>query len=55
MNEQKQHRFSLAENVINASLQYLATKPYNEVAQLISAIQQDIKAVEEKLEPEAKD
>lgn len=38
MNEQNEQRYSLPEKTLDAMLQYLATKPYNEVAQLISAM-----------------
>jgi hypothetical protein len=34
-------------------INYLVTRPYNEVAQLIAAIQQDIKVVEEQPEQES--
>ena len=32
-------------NLINEALQYLATKPYNEVAGIISSIQQNSKTI----------
>ena len=34
------NEFKITEDVINSVLQYLATKPYAEVAQLIAALQQ---------------
>jgi hypothetical protein len=37
---------TLPSNIINAMLQYLAAKPYGEVIQLITAIQQEIKKQE---------
>lgn len=40
-------RFSIDKTLLEQMLNYLATKPYNEVAQLISSVQQDIKVVEE--------
>lgn len=48
MNKNEQ-RYSLPEDTLNAILQYLASKPYNEVAQLIGAVQQQL----EKIEPPA--
>jgi hypothetical protein len=42
-----QKRFSLSENLINEVLKYLGSKPYGEVANIIAAIRQDAKQVEE--------
>jgi hypothetical protein len=47
-------RFTIDKTLLEQMINYLVTKPYNEVAQLIAAIQQDIKVVEEKPEPETK-
>jgi hypothetical protein len=35
--------YKLSEDVLQATVQYLSTKPYNETFQLIGAIQQQIK------------
>ncbi len=40
-------RFTIDKTLLEQALNYLVTKPYNEVAQLIASIQQDIKVVEE--------
>jgi hypothetical protein len=40
-------KFEITEEVANAILQYLATKPYNEVAVLITELQK-IQPIEEK-------
>ncbi len=45
-------RFTIDKNLLEQMINYLVTRPYNEVAQLIAAIQQDIKVVEEKHELE---
>jgi hypothetical protein len=38
-------KFELSENIINGVLTYLATKPYQEVFQLIEALQKDAKEI----------
>ena len=40
-------KFKMSENIINAILDYLSTKPFKEVVQLINAIQEDAKLIEE--------
>jgi len=37
-------KITLTTNLVNAVLSYLASRPYNAVAQLISAIQQEARA-----------
>ena len=37
-------KITLTTNLVNAVLSYLASRPYNDVAQLISAIQQESRA-----------
>jgi len=44
-------RFTIDKTLLEQMLNYLATKPYNEVAQLIATVQQDIKVVEENAAP----
>jgi hypothetical protein len=48
-------RFTIDKIILEQIINYLVTRPYTEVAQLIAAIQQDIKAVEEQPEPKAND
>ena len=48
-------RFSIDKTLLELVINYLATRPYNEVAQLISTIQKDIMVVAEKTEPDADD
>ena len=38
-------RVTMPVELLNQALQYLATRPYNEVVNIISAIQQESKAV----------
>ena len=40
-------RFTIDKAILEQVINYLVTKPYNEVAQLIANIQQDIQAVED--------
>jgi hypothetical protein len=48
-------RFSIDKTLLEQVINYLATRPYNEVAQLISAIQKDIMVVAERTESDADD
>jgi len=48
-------RFSIDKTLLEQVINYLATRPYNEVAQLISAIQKDIMVVAEKPESDVDD
>jgi hypothetical protein len=52
--EEEHMRFTIDKTLLEQMINYLVTKPYNEVAQLIAAIQQDIKVVEDQPEPETK-
>lgn len=45
-------RFSIAQEVLEKLLNYMASKPFNEVAILIQAAQQDIKPIVEKVKEE---
>ena len=45
-------KFEIEQKVLNKIIRYLATKPYAEVAQLISELNQNIKPIEEKIENE---
>lgn len=40
-------RFSIEQKLLKNIINYLATKPYNEVQTLIASIQQDIKQIKE--------
>jgi len=48
-------RFSIDKTLLEQVINYLATRPYNEVAQLISAIQKDVMVVEEQTESDVDD
>ncbi len=46
-------RFTIDKTILEQLLNYLVTKPYSEVVQMIANVQQDIKAVEEQPDPES--
>jgi hypothetical protein len=46
-------RFTIDKVILEQVLNYLAMKPYNEVAQLIATIQQNVKVVDEPTAPVA--
>ena len=48
-------RLSIDEKLLNKLVNYIGTKPFHEVFQLINEIQNDIKPIEEKIEEEAKE
>ena len=50
MTTSNEQRYSLPESTLNTILQYLGTKPYNEVAQLIGAVQQQLVKIESQIE-----
>lgn len=43
-------RFTIDKNILEQMLNYMITKPYGEVAQMIADVQQDIKVVEEAIQ-----
>jgi hypothetical protein len=43
-------KFEIEQEMLNKIIRYLATKPYAEVAPLISELNQNIKPIEEKIE-----
>lgn len=52
LKKEKEMKFEVEQEVLNKIIRYLATKPYAEVAQLISELNQNIKPIEEKIENE---
>lgn len=40
-------RFSVSQRLLDTIIQYLMTRPYQEVAQLIDALQKDAEKIEE--------
>jgi len=46
-------RFTIDKAILEQVLNFLATKPYHEVAQLIATIQQNVKPIEEPPAPVA--
>ena len=40
-------RFSIDQKVLEQLLNYVATKPYNEVVHMLAEVQRDIKVIEE--------
>jgi len=48
-------RFTIDKTILEQLLNYLVTKPYSEVAQMIANIQQDIKVAEDLAPPATKD
>ena len=48
-------RLSIDEKLLNKLVNYIGTKPFQEVFQLINEIQNDIKPIEEKPEQEVKE
>ena len=47
-------RLSIDDKLLNKLVNYIGTKPFQEVFQLINEIQNDIKPIEEKPEQEVK-
>lgn len=43
-------RFSIEKSILEAMLNFLASRPYNEVAQIIATVQQDIEPINEQTE-----